>query len=367
MLEEERDSLVALLLLSYEYGDLEEDDLLLLVLALEEDVELTNYKFNQVIGQRLRLEELDDEKCLPRFRFTKAELKDLHRRFRLPEKMTAPCRTTWTGMEGLLVVLRRLCYPNRLGDLCEEFGRSKPVLSMIFNITLIWIHNVWGDLLTNPFDKAFFTQARLESYAAAIARRTRVDLKVISFIDGTVRPICRPSQHQRLCYNGHKRVHALKYQCVTVADGLIFHMYGPIEGRRHDSGVLAESGLLQQLQQHMEVPGGGRVYAIYGDAAYPLSTYIQKAFQGAALTPEQLLFNTLMNSARQTVEWEFGQILSLWAYVDFKKQQKIFLQPVSIHYKVAALMTNLRTIVRKGNNISKFFGLKPPTLDQYLQ
>ena len=39
-------------------------------------------------------------------------------------------------------------------------------------------------------------------------------------------------------YKGHiKRVYALKYQSIVTPDGLIAHLYGPIEGRREDSGI----------------------------------------------------------------------------------------------------------------------------------
>lgn len=41
--------------------------------------------------------------------------------------------TMSTGIEALLVMLRRLSYPNRWYDLCPLFGRSEPELSMIFN------------------------------------------------------------------------------------------------------------------------------------------------------------------------------------------------------------------------------------------
>ena len=44
--------------------------------------------------------------------------------------------------------------------------------------------------------------------------------------------------------------HALKFQAITAPDGLITHLFGPVEGRRHDSGVLGESGLLPQLGQN---------------------------------------------------------------------------------------------------------------------
>ena len=70
---------------------------------------------------------------------------------------------------------------------------------------------------------------------------------VWGFIDGTLKACCKPSQHQRSVYNGHKRIHSLKYQSVTTPSGMIVNLYGSIEGRRHDSAILALSGLLQQF------------------------------------------------------------------------------------------------------------------------
>ena len=48
------------------------------------------------------------------------------------------------------------------------------------------------------------------------------------FVDGTVRPICRLGENQRMVYNGHKRVHALKFQAVAVPNGLIGQLFGPV-------------------------------------------------------------------------------------------------------------------------------------------
>ena len=48
------------------------------------------------------------------------------------------------------------------------------------------------------------------------------------FIDGTVRPICRPQDNQRVVHNGHKRVHAIKFQSVTAPSGMIAQIYGPV-------------------------------------------------------------------------------------------------------------------------------------------
>ena len=152
--------------------------------------------------------------------------------------------------------------------------------------------------MQDPFTKAHFTPARLCAYRAVIYRKSGVDLRIWGFIDGTVRPMCRPRVNQCMFCNGHKRVHAMKFQVVTTPDGLICHLYGFVVGSRHLAGVLAESGLLPQIQQHMQLPAGSP-YALFVDSAYPLSPYLQKANAGAALTQQQTTFNTNM----ATVEW----------------------------------------------------------------
>ena len=59
-------------------------------------------------------------------------------------------------------------------------------------------------------------------------------------IDYTGRPICRPGEMQRVVYNGHKRAHALKSKSIATANVLIANLFGPVEGCRHDSGILAD-------------------------------------------------------------------------------------------------------------------------------
>lgn len=59
-----------------------------------------------------------------------------------------------------------------------------------------------------------------------------------------VRPTCHPGEHQKVMYNGHKRVHGLKLQPVVAPNGLKANLFGPVEGKRHDSRMLHTSGLL---------------------------------------------------------------------------------------------------------------------------
>jgi hypothetical protein len=57
----------------------------------------------------------------------------LHNALQIPEYYTCQQRTSATGIEGLMILLRRFSYPNRLCDLEQLFGRSETELSLIVN------------------------------------------------------------------------------------------------------------------------------------------------------------------------------------------------------------------------------------------
>ena len=79
----------------------------------------------------------------------------------------------------------------------------------------------------------------LQSYADAVSARGAPLQNCFGFVDGTVRPIARPGEHQRLVYNGHKRVHSLKFQSLALPNGLIANMYGPIGEQSYDNRQVA--------------------------------------------------------------------------------------------------------------------------------
>ena len=68
------------------------------------------------------------------------------------------------------------------------------------------------------------------------------------FIDCTVIPISRLNSNQQVLFNGHKRIHNIKFQSQDVPNGLIGNFSGQYEGRCHGSTMLQESGLLTELQ-----------------------------------------------------------------------------------------------------------------------
>ena len=122
---------------------------------------------------------------------------------------------------------------------------------------------------------------------------------------------------------------------------MIANLFGPVEGRRHDAFILGISGLLPQLGRITK--SDGEPYVVYGDPAYGMSAHIISPFKGAHLTQLQQQFNHKMSEVRVSVEWGFGKIIQYFAYLDFRKNLKVLLQPVAKHYAVGALLTNCQT------------------------
>ena len=83
--------------------------------------------------------------------------------------------------------------------------------------------------------------------------------------------------------------------------------------------MLRESNVLAQMANHMTSPDG-HIFSVYGDPAYPLGDgYIIPLYRGGAISRNQMIFNKRMSAVRICVEWAFGKVLSLFAYLDFKK------------------------------------------------
>ena len=248
-----------------------------------------------------------------------------------------------------------------LSDLVPIFGLHPTHLSIIFNMVLEHVHLNFEHLISN-INQPWLTEHNLQRYARVTHDAGLPVTNCWGFIDGTVMPICRPTRNQREVYNGHRRIHALKYQSVVLPNGLIANLFGPMEGRHHDAALLAESGLLDVIRFHS---ANNTPLCLYGDSAYPLSAYLMCPYKNAVLTDEQQAFNTGMSSGREAVEWNFGKIVQLFAFVDFRKNQQIYLQPIGKYYRVAAIMTNCHTCLY-GSQVSTYFGMKPPSIDEYL-
>ena len=114
-------------------------------------------------------------------------------------------------------------------------------------------------------------------------------------------------------------MHGIKFQSVVAPNGLIASLLGPVEGRRHNSAMLVDSGLLQELSQY-SFAMDGMSFCVYGNPAYPLLVHIQGPLKGVNLTPAEQQFNKAMSQVRVSVEWLFWDIVNYFAFLDFKKK-----------------------------------------------
>ena len=243
-----------------------------------------------------------------------------------------------------------------------RFGRPEAQLSMIIGKVTSRVYNLHHHRLGTR-NQPWLSNGELQRFAQRI-HNTGAPLQTCwGFIDGTVRPVCRPRQIQRVIYNGHKRVHALKFQSVVTPNGMVANMFGPVEGRRHDSGMLRDSNLYAQLQQFSFSPNGTTL-CVYGDLAYPLRPHLQRPFMHIRQNQQQIDFNRAMSKVRIEVEWVLNDISNFFAFLDYKKNLKIGLSPIGKIYLVCVLLTNARTCLYKSMS-SKYFGIDPSSLQQY--
>ena len=155
----------------------------------------------------------------------------------------------------------------------------------------------------------------------------------VGFIDCTKIQMSRPGGHrsiQRSCYSGHKRFHCLIYQTVTTLDGIIFNLYGPEVGRRHDLTLRRDSGLKGRLQACLNVDG--TQFYLYGDAAYMLRPGLQVTFPRAGADVEQVDYITRMSAVCVAVEWNYKDLKQLRSFTEFPRALKVRQAPIGLIY-----------------------------------
>lgn len=147
-------------------------------------------------------------------------------------------------------------------------------------------------------------------------------------------------------------IHIISFQSVVCPNGIIANLFGLIAGRHHDAFMLCESNLMTKLEAKFRPP---HVYALYGDPAYPLRPHLLAPYKGVIITREQQVFNQGMS-----------KVVQYFAFLDFKKNLKILLQPIGKYYAVGVILTNCHTCIY-GSVTSSFFHVPPPDVQTYLR
>ena len=220
----------------------------------------------------------------------------------------------FTAEEVLLVGLYRLSCPNTQGNPVyrDKFGMDQPTVSKCFSCFVSFVADKWGYLLKDNME---FWKPYLPLFAEKIRQKlchlgceeylVPGCFRVFGFLDNTLNPSCRletpypyfysfyttllplcrpgggPTQPgvdaprhdpllQRAFYNGWKKAHGLKWQTISLPNGMEFHAWGPMSLRSNDITSLARSRLEDQLEAlfEQEIAEGQQFYVVYGDSAY---------------------------------------------------------------------------------------------------
>lgn len=281
----------------------------------------------------------------------------------LPSVVRADNGALEDSVTALAMLCSRLAWPRRLADIQLALGWESSRVSRIADVTAAHLFERWKHVLR--YDHHRLRPQTLRRFADKLVEAGCSLDNCWGFLDGTLRKVARPDWNQRILYNGWKRYHALKYHCLLTPDGLIAHVYGPVEGRRHDEVVYRMSGLPELLALHSwDVDGGPMV--IYGDSGYGLSNHLLSPFSSINISSDQKRWNYQMSRVRQSVEWSFANITRLWTTLDFPRINRVLQTATGLHYLAAVLLANAHAILYP-NQVSQQFRCAPPTLEEYFQ
>ncbi|CAN0180040.1 unnamed protein product [Discosporangium mesarthrocarpum] len=145
-------------------------------------------------------------------------------------------------------------------------------------------------------------------------------------------------------------------------NGMFPDVYGPFSGRRHDAYLLRESRINERLAAAQV--GSPIPYRVYGDAAYPVLSHVDRGFRGGNLTLAQKEYSKDISRVRMSTVLGFGKVVQEFPIVDFRKNLKLFLQPIGKYYITADLLVNAHTRLYSSLT-GVYFNAIPPEVEHY--
>lgn len=144
--------------------------------------------------------------------------------------------------------------------------------------------------------------------------------------------------------------------------------FGPKEGRRNDLELLNKSNLITSSRVLLKPPRTARVMSWYGDSIFPLLEVLMVGFPRLTATPLEKAMNKAMNGGRTTVEWQFKDVYTRAAYLNYapgKKLGTVKKQDLGRKFVLAVLVANWHNCLYSCET-ARFFGMTAPTLREYL-
>lgn len=318
--------------------------------------------------------------CSERFRFQNFnQLRNLIACFRIPPIIKLKNNYKIEAEECILIVLTRLHFPCRWSDMYPWFpGRKRWFMQAAFYWALDFFIYNWGYLLLNnmPYWKESLAlsceaiRLKLQNLNFETWRQFHPPadqpngFRYAAFIDNTICAFSRPGGNteegaaaqrvplevQQAWWTGWKKLHGMKFQTVTLANGMDLHVYGPLSCRNNDLTSLENSdieNLFRDLQQDDAI-----LYKLFGDSAY-VETDVLGTGGGRG-----------MASVRESIEHTYKDLKCQWKYCDYKHVLQLRKQPVGKIIFLCMLLRNAYCTLL-GSQVALFFGLVPPTLEEW--
>jgi hypothetical protein len=154
----------------------------------------------------------------------------------------------------------------------------------------------------------------------------------------------------------------MKWQSVDLPNGMNFHVWGPVS-LRHNDLYTYEYSKINEIIGLLQL-GDELQYKIYGDSAYFTDTYLRVRHSYDNLTDREKLENKALSSCREIIEWDYGDLSTMWSYLDYKKGLQIRKQNVARFYLTGMILRNAH-VTMNGCNTSLFFDCEPPSFNDW--
>jgi len=269
-----------------------------------------------------------------------------------------------SGVEALVISLHRMSSHVRFVDLSCIYDLLPSFLSQIFSGFMLWIFSNYGDVVRS-FEHSWTVEREWLSYFARKISEKGCPLPdCFGFIDGTHIEVCRPVRDQRSWYCGHHHTHCFKCLVIQLPNGIIL-CFGPFNGSQHDSSQAEAIQIGQLLSTHCSFPD--RDFLLYADSGFAIGQNMITPFRrGRNQTEGEAAWNREMSRHRITVEWGIGRIKNLFQMMTNKNNLKCLMSPVAVYWFNSVFFTNIHTCINRMNEVSDYFDIETPTLEQYI-
>lgn len=285
--------------------------------------------------------------------------------FQIPAVFTCDNGTVCSGEEAFLMFIYWWSMPRLLSSAQYFFGLEYSQISRIVKSVVMYISRRWQHLVDSNLN---FYAPRFETYSAAITQKyfsvygindpkyTRTAL----FTDGTQR---QHNRNRRSNFSGHRKIYCYGFLVTTAPDGMIADTAGAFAGRKNDHMKQNENNLSGRLIACQ--PGFPIVYNTSIDKGLHTQPRIVTMFNNLINTVAQNLSNDNWAAIRVTNENCLAIVATQWKFIDYRKVTNCSVHPLGIYYELAILLSNcLNTLDH--NQVSVYFDLPPPTLEQFL-